>query len=115
MSIKTVELKGRDAQSSRTEMLFEIASAKAEGIGLIRFNISSLSGESEKSSLKRIISALTKELKQMKTKGKLQLYATPASFENGTTEAVFLLNKYPCISDNTEVSSEYESYIYVKI
>ncbi len=115
MLIKTVELKGRVFHSSRTEMLFEIASAKSEGVEIVRFDIPVATDETEQSNLKKMTSSLIKELRQMKTKGQIQLYATPTSFEKMSTEAVFLLNKYPFLSDDAELTEKLEGFIYVKI
>ena len=115
MSYKIIELKGRNTQTSYTELLFEIASAKAGGIKLIRFNIKAAVNEAEAKDVKKMISSLIKTLKQMKSKGQIQLFATPTSFEKTTTEAVFILNKHPYVISEIKPDESLEFFFYIII
>ena len=114
MSYKIVEIRGRGVSSAMTEILFELATAKSERVELIRFNITPEADDTEHGYAKKLVLSIQRRLKDMKQLGKIQVYATRASFESSSTEAVFLLNKYPdilaetCLVDNSE-------YVIVKI
>ena len=110
MSEKVVRLKEKTALSCLTEMMYEIASARAEGIGLIRLLIADDSTDN-----KKILSSIIRRLKQMKQGNQIQLFVTPDAFSKGTTEAVFLVNKYPEISISNLELNEGETFIYIKI
>ena len=114
MKYKVIELRGKEARDLTTEAMFEIASAKADGLELIRFNIHLLTDGAEnlaKKNLKPVI----KTLKNMKSTGQIQFFATPESFKTSSTEAVFLINKYPTLFANIDDESETDTYIYIKI
>ena len=110
MSEKVVKLKEKTASSCLTEMMYEVASARAEGIGLLKLIIADDSAEN-----KKIVSSIIRRLKQMKQSNQIQLFVTPDAFFKGATEAVFLLNKYPNISISDLEFKEAENFIYVKI
>jgi hypothetical protein len=114
MSYKKVEIKGKNVASVTTEMLFEIATAKTEQIDLIRFDFILCDDDIEPTAGKRLVLAVIKKLKEHKRAGKIQFFATPQSFFSSSTEAVFLLNKYPSVLDEIE-AGENRTYIYVKI
>jgi len=72
-----------------TEILFRIAEAKAKSIQLIEFELLS--------DKPKFISDIIRVLKAAKKKNKIQLYASIDDFVLQTTEAKYLLNKYPNI------------------
>ena len=114
MSYKLVEIKGRGASSAITEILFELATAKTERVELIRFNITPDADAAEQGNAKKLLSSVLRRLKDMKQSGKIQVYATNTSFESSSTEAVFLLNKYPDLLADID-SAEGSEYVIVKI
>ena len=114
MKYKVIELRGKEAQDLVTEVMFEIASAKVDGLDLIRLNIHLLIDEAGNISKKNLKSVI-KTLKNMKSTGQIQFFATPESFKTSSTEAVFLINKYPALFVNMEDASETDTYIYTKL
>lgn len=102
---KKINLKSESVDSMTTEIMFEVAGARADGNELIRLNINNDDG--------RLFDSAVKLLKNMKQKGLIQFFATEQSFAKGRTEASFLLNKYgdALIVEN----SGEEPFIYVKI
>ena len=86
-----------------TEIMFDTARAKSEGTELVRFDFCD---ESEK-----LFANAIKVFKLIKKKGRIQLYAFSRDFETQTTEAKYLLNKYPDIS----LDSCGKEFAYVKI
>ena len=86
-----------------TELIFTIAAARADGENLLRFNYSAEDAE-------RMIKAACKELKVLKRRGAIQLFATAKNFEARDTEAEFLLNKYPSLDGLSE-----NIFIFVKL
>lgn len=111
MIYRNIEIKGATQESCATEIMYEIAAGRADGIELIRFDLSE-GRFSDPSDEKKVTSSILRLLKGMKEKGAIQLIATKDSFNVGTTEAVYLLNKYPDIISAEEINGD---FIYVKI
>ena len=112
MSYREINLRSTSQDGVGTEIMYEIAACRADGADLIRINIAECAEDVE---TKRLFSAVIRLLRNMKEKGALQFFATRVDFISGTTEAVFLQNKYlehfdpmPCDIDGCQ-------YIYVKI
>ena len=111
MEYKRVKLESAEAESFLTALKFEIATARCDGVRLLRIDIDEKRGADE---IAKFYSAIKKELRLMKRRGKIQLFAFPDSFERQTTEAVFLLNKYPEIIKFTD-ASEFEVFIFLML
>lgn len=109
MSYKELSLRAELPEGAVTELMYEIASCRADDADLIRINIDATLPE-----IKKILSASLKTLKAMKEKGSIQFYATKESFDLMRTEAVFLQNKYPDLFSEI-ISSENQVYIFIKI
>ena len=112
MKYKTIKLLGNNSQELSTEAAFEIAVAKADGEELIKFNAQDSEDDASYTATKKI-AALKKILRSMKESRKIQFYATAESFDKSSTEAVFLINKYPDILENITVNQG--EYIYIKL
>ena len=80
MSYKEILLRSRTADAAVTEIMYEIAACRADGVELIRFNISYGNAMESMNEVGKIISALLRTLKNMKQKGSIQFLATPDSF-----------------------------------
>ena len=111
MKYKTIKLLGNNSQELNTELAFEIAVAKADGEELIKFDVQD-SDDAAYTSAKKL-STIKKLLRTMKDGRKIQFYASADSFEKSSTEAVFLINKYPDIVEN--IPSDQGEYIFVKL
>ena len=91
MEIKTIKLYERTRPQLWTEILFNIASEKADSCDLVRFELPTLGdGTDEKA-----FTAATQVLKALKRSASIQLFADEESFALGKTEAAYLLNKFP--------------------
>lgn len=104
---KIIDLKAENIDSMTTEIMFEVAGARADGSELIRLNINN--------DEKKLSDGAIKLLKNMKQKGLIQFFATEKSFSSGSTEASFLMNKYQDIISLTNNEGGEVSFIYVKI
>ncbi len=111
MKYKEILLRSKSIDKIKTEIMYEVASAHIAGIELVRFTISKSESEAH---YKKIFSAMTRVLKAMKAEGAIQFFATPALLEYSSTEAEFLLNKYPEQFEPMPEESESESFIYVR-
>ncbi len=109
MKIKYIQLKSGLGDEALTEIMFEIASARAEGAGLLRFELNE-----QDESFSKLMLYIIRKLKGMKQKGHIQFFATSDSFEKGSTEAIFLMNKYPALFECVN-ADEIKKYIYVKL
>ena len=113
MELKNVELLIKNPPDVLTEITYEVASARADGIELMCFTIKV--DDAEELSDRRVSSAVTKVLKGLKEKGLIQFFATPSDFKRGSTEASFLINKYPTFFDNLPRECDGFDFVYVKI
>ena len=104
---KIIYLKAENIDSMTTEIMFEVAGARADGNELIRLNINNDEA--------KLYDGAIKLLKSMKQKGLIQFFATEKSFSNGSTEASFLINKYQDSISLGDNNGGEASYIYVKI
>ena len=104
MILKEINLRAENSESAATEIMFEVAGARADGIELLRINITDSTG--------KILSGVVKLLKEMKRKGLIQFYASAKSFSDNTTEANYLINKY---SDVIGTQNGGEDFLYIKI
>ena len=95
-----------------TEIMFEVATARADGTELVRFNI--LPREDDRLA-QRLAREAQRVLKGMKGRGAIQFFATPASIESVSTEYEFIMNKYSEIIEDVGASVDGGSYVYVKL
>ncbi len=115
MNYREINLRARGADAAITEITYEVAACRADGAGLIRFNISYGDTAEAMIETQKTVSALIRCLKGMKQKGSIQFIATPADFKTGTTETSFLYNKYPELFATAPICAEGESFIFVKL
>ncbi len=114
MSYREINLRAKTPESVATEVMYEIASHRADGVGLLRINILYDAGEGIDAEKKRILSGIIKLLKNMKQKGSVQFFATEESFRTGSTEVVFLQNKYPEVF-STPPAFDGGAFVFVKL
>jgi len=98
--------------SLETELMFDLATERVGGTELVRFT---LNKQGDEKLDRRNFSTVLRLLRKMKSEKKIQFFATEQSFAESSTEAAFLLNKYPEQFENREKSSEFNEYIYVKL
>lgn len=113
MSYKEINLRSSSPDGAITEIMYEIASARADSIDLIKI-ISFSNHNDEAIDSKKIFSSIIKLLKTMKQNGSIHFFATSDSFDRSTTEAVFLQNKYPDLF-TVEPKAEDGEYVYIKL
>jgi hypothetical protein len=104
---KIIDLKSDNVDSMTTEIMFEVAGARADRNELVRLNI--------KSDEMKMYDSVLRLLKGMKQKGLIQFFATEKSFADGSTEASFLINKYQDIISFTDNNGGEVPFIIVKI
>ena len=92
-----------------TELRFDIASARALGSELVRLE---LAPEDAKVRARLRTSVLVR-LRTLKKEGVIQFFASERDFAEESTEAVYLLNKYPELEADATLakSGELESVI----
>lgn len=115
MIYKEIYIRSLLPDAASTELMYEIAGCRADGIELVRFNISYGTDDHAVGDTKKTFSSLIRTLKLMKQKGSIQFFATGNSFLTGSTEAIFLFNKYSDLLSSMPKAGEGEEFIYVKI
>ncbi len=104
--MKTITLTSEKGAELDTEIRFLVATERASGTELIRFDIR----DGEGSAL--AVRLAVKILRRMRSEGAIQVYATRESFLSGDTEASYILNKY---YDSFMGELPEHEYIFVKI
>ena len=85
-----------------TELRFDIASARALGYELVR-----LEPVSEDAAVRaRLRTSIAVRLRTLKKEGVIQFFATERDFREESTEAVYLLNKYPELSTDAALACD---------
>lgn len=92
-----------------TEVKFNIAGARVDGVELVRLDLRLTGDDRDNSRRER---CLIKVLRSIKRNGTIQFFVTGQDFETLTTEAEFLKNKY---SNIINYSTQEYLYIYVKM
>lgn len=110
MLFKEFTLKSHLPEQISTEIMYEIASARADNAELVRINI--LCDDSTAIEKIKLFSWVLKILKQMKSNSKIQFFATEDSFKLSKTEAIFLQNKYPDYFTENSVKGD---FFYIKL
>ena len=105
----TFELVGQSRSELNTEMRFLFASARVDGIELLRLDLPLTDIEKENA---RITSCVIKILRSLKKEGAIAFYVNREGFAVNSTEAIFLQNKY---SDHMESDVNETTSIYVKM
>ncbi len=102
MEILTNELTGKSEELLRTEILYFIASARAADRELLCLNIKKMYDERTE---RARLNAVVKILKTIKREGSVKLFVSRTDFQDRTTEAEYLENKYPELSqiDNENI------------
>ena len=109
MVFKIVQIKSERPIDIDTEIKFSVATARAEKVELLRFDLAR-----DPESLGRAYNAASKLLRRMKGQGNIQFIATSKSFTDSNAEAEFLINKYPEYIENIP-TGDGEAYIFVKL
>ena len=113
MSYKEINLRSLTPDGALTEIMYEIATARADGVDLIRINFQCCDVE-ESFDSKKLLSLVIRLLKTMKQNGSIHFFATLDSFARSTTEAVFLHNKYPEFF-SVQPKVENGEFVYIKL
>lgn len=95
----------------KTEALFEIATERAKGSELIKFMLT----EPDESALLKQKNGMKRFMKSLKEKGILQFYAFSEAFDENSTEAMFLRNKYPEIFSEAPAEESGGFFVFVRI
>lgn len=95
-----------------TELRFCIASARASGFELIRLGFLETEGASDDAKLE---AAVFKKLRALKKEGVIQFFASSESFSKHTTEAIYLLNKYPELAADEALSDSQKRAVFVRL
>ena len=112
MKYKVIELAVMKPDGVAPEIMFNVASERVASVELICFNLPITDDDTVK---KRLTSAAIRTFKEMKGRGAIQLYATRTSFIEQTTEAQYLINKFPELFEELDYDTMDNRSIYVKI
>ena len=111
MIYREIKLKSEDINSIITEILYEIASARVDSVELLGLKISN----SDNKLRSKLAEGIIRYLKGIKRQGQIQFFATEDSFVKSTTEAIFLLNKYPELFSSLPAFDDEASILYIKL
>ncbi len=112
MRYSTVDLQVKKNDGVAPEIMFLIASERVSGTELLCFN---LPQDDDEAVERRLAMQAIRTLKEMKGRGAIQLYATRDSFVALTTEAQYLINKYPELFEDVDYGQMSDRALYVKL
>ena len=112
MKICSYILKGTNQNEISTEIKFLLASARFDGVELMRFIYETNEAEGEAKKLHNIV---IKVLRSLRSRKNIQFFVLPDGFAESTTEAEFLLNKYPEHFSHPSPLKDNENEFYIKI
>ncbi len=109
MRLTIKQLKYGKLKEMNTEVLFELASARAGGFSVVRLDVPPAEDDKIK---ERELSFLARILRAMKKRSAIQFFVTEEGLSRSTTEAKYLLNVFPEVED---AIPEGDGYIFVKL
>lgn len=112
MKICDYRLNGINQNEISTEIKFILASARFDGAELLRFVYETNETDREARRLHNIVIRVLRSLRARKS---IQFFVFPEDFTEETTEAAFLLNKYPDHFSAPPSVKDNEGEFYVKI
>ena len=112
MIYERITLKNKTVVNAATEIMFELATKRAERVELLRLDLIRSEGERE---FERLVAGVKRVLKNMRSRRQIQFFVTPESFTEQTTEIQFLLNKYSDYVNDKEEPAEGTTYFYIKL
>ena len=109
MSLYIKQLKYTKSAQMNTEVLFEIAGARADGCSVVRLDLpfSEECGVSEKASL-----TLKRIIRSIKKRGTVQFFVSKDDILHSTTEARYLMNVFPEVENNIPSSG---FFVFIKL
>ena len=102
MNLKKCLLEHTDLAYLMTELRFNIAAARAEKAELVMLELTT----AEERSRRRRYTSVIFRLRQLKREGVIQFFAEESNFAEGSTEADYLLNKYPELAEVASIAKE---------
>ena len=112
MKICSYKLNGTNQNEISTEIKFLLASARFDGVELMRFVYETNEADGE---ARRLHNIVIKVLRSLRARKNIQFFVLPEGFSESTTEAEFLLNKYPEHFLNPPSLNHNENEFYIKI
>lgn len=110
MKLCIYEIEYERLRDMTTEVFFKVASARASGFSVIRFDIKN---QNEAVKIKTV-NFLTRILRGMKKRSAVQFFVTEEGFARSSTEAQYLLNVFPEVEAALDVPSEQKT-VFVRI
>ena len=115
MSYREIGIGADSSESAATEIMFNIAACRVDGVDLIRIDLPIVEEGKISRDGKKMLFSITRLLKDMKQKGSIQFFATEDSFARSTTEAVYLQNKYPALFSSIPERVSDQVFIFIKL
>ena len=112
MKICEYKLNGANQNYISTEVKFLLASARFDGVELMKFVYQTNDTDREPTRLRNVV---IKVLRSMRAKKNIQFFVLPEDFDKESTECEYLLNKYPEHFSNGREVPENQKYFYIKI
>ena len=110
MEYRRFDIQGNDADTLYTEILYAVAVAKTEGKELIRLVIR----PKEDADPEKVSVAAQKHLRRLKREKKIDVCVRTADLLSESTEAAYLLNKYPLL-EKEDVAEEACADVFLKL
>lgn len=112
MKYINLTLKSKTVVNAATEIMFEVASRRTDGVELLRYDV--FRNEDERG-FEKLTAGIVRILKNMKSRGSIQFFAASENFKRGGMESQFLINKYPELFVENPEDNENSTFFYIKL
>ena len=110
MEYRRFDIQGNDADTLYTEILYALAVARTEGESLVRLVIT----PEEDTDAGKLSLAAARHLRRLKKEKKIGVFVLSAELSSDSTEAAYLLNKYPSL-DKEGIEPLAVADVYIKL
>lgn len=111
MDYRRFDIRGNDADTLYTEILYAVAVAKTEGQSLIRLVILPEDGVDGK----KLNLAAVRHLNRLKKEKRIDVYVFAEALSSDSTAAAYLLNKYPALAAEGGAEPLSAADVYLKL
>lgn len=111
MRLSNIEIEYDRLRDMTTEVFFKVASARASGISVVRFDIKEKGNEGLEN---KALNFLMKILKGMRRRSAIQFFVTKDGFLKSSTEAQYVLNVFPEVGDDIP-QDEGAKFVFVRL
>lgn len=111
MKIQNINLENTTNDKVKTEIIYNIVSARTDGLDLIVFTFSDKKSNND---CRKVLHNAQKTIKELYSRGQISYFALPENFEKRDTVCQYIYNKFPEFEEFIQKHMN-ERFILVKL